>query len=134
MTVVEHVYHQVSGERPVEAPTRGYDRALQSDGGSFLRSLIADETWRPLNLEWVPEPGLLCIYNREGSNLPTLPSEEEKADIARRVLEVSYSVDGELGWEIPPGESMRGIPTKAKELMVRSRHEVIRYTVFAIPR
>lgn len=132
VTVVEQVCHQREGEGPVSAPSSRFWRTLKSSGEAYQRGLVADGSWRKLDLGWVPDPGLVLIYNREGQNLQANPSDEERADIAKRVLEVSYA--GELpGWLVLPGESMRGLPTDASELMVRSRHGKIRYQVFAVP-
>jgi hypothetical protein len=132
VTVVEHVYHRRDGAGPVEAPPTRFWRALRTSSQPYQRSLVADESWRKLELGWVPDPGLLILYNLEGKYLQANPTDEERDDIARRILEVSYA-GHERGFLVPAGESTRMCPTHAADLMVRSRHGTIRYQVFAVP-
>lgn len=137
LTVVEMVYHHVFGEETQVVESR-YSRRLQGCGEQMYgpRNLTATEEWQSLDLGWVPEPGLLHIQNREGQNFQVNPTPEERADIAKRILEVSYSPlsQGVDGWLILPGESMRGYPTNPGKLFIRSRHGRSRYTLALIPR
>jgi len=133
MTVVEHVYHQPFGEQPVGVDS-SFNRKLDSDEQMFVRKFRVTEEWTPINVGWVESAGMLMLSNDEGRSLQTLPSDEEKAAVAARVVELKYQdAPDDQAWTVLPGESMRAMPSQASLLMLRCRSESARVTLTLIP-
>ena len=86
---------------------------------------------------------MLVVHNTEGKFLQVNPTDEEREEAARKVLEICFAVPiHELGmaikteftWLVLPGESMRGYPSHPKELYIRSQLGVAKYTIHLLPR
>lgn len=139
LTVNESVYHQLYGEQPSQIENH-FSRFVESDEEPYSRRRKATEEWQPLDIGWVKEigVGMLVISSLAGKALQRNPTKEEKEETAKQILEVSYTAatptSVALCWLIPPGESMRGMPSHGNELWIRSRHGTVRYTVFVIPK
>lgn len=139
LVVVETVYHQPTGEQPTAVESR-FSRDLQTVEQPYQRQLTATEEWKPLDCGWIKDAGMLVIQNLEGK-FQANPTDEERAEAAARVLEVSYREDQDPnmdvsrhGWLIYPGESFRGCPSNLDLLAVRSQYGSLRLSVFIIPR
>jgi len=133
MTVVERVHHQIPGSEPGSVEST-FSRELESDEQPYLRFAKAAEDWQPLDLGWVEQVGMLCISNDEGRNLSVVPTDDEKAETAKKILEITYNVNGEECWIVLPKESMRANPSHPKNLFIRSQHGTVRITIYVIPR
>jgi len=105
ITVVEGVYHM-----GVDVPTSGVDnrfsRQVESDEQPYSRRYTIGDNWTNLDFGWIERPGMLVISNEEGKFLQRNPTDEEKKDIAGRIVEIA----GTPPWLILPGESFRGVP------------------------
>lgn len=133
MTVVDKTYHQpAQGEAFCCEVT--FERTLMSDESVYSRKKRAGEEWQPLDCGWITEDsgrvGMLIVRNDEGKNLQRLPSDDEKAALAQKVLEVGTH-DLPL-FVVPPGESLRATPAETP-LYVRCLGGECHYTVFAFP-
>lgn len=153
MTVVEKVYHQPKNGEAFCCETT-FERHLNDEESVYSRKKKATEERQPLDYGWITENnqkvGMLVIRNDAGKNVQRLPSEEEKVELAKKILEVGclVSVPAEvypqeiavhetfvpLFW-ILPGESMRGVPADSSRLQIRSLKGggPVAYTVFAFP-
>ncbi len=131
-TVVETVCHRVVGEEATSLET-GYSRDLESDEQVYERRAVATEKWQPLDCGWLEgNVGLLIIRNEGGKSPQVNPTEAEKEELAKRVIEIAYPVSGR--WLIPPGASMRGYPIDASNLAIRCQHSTAKYRLFLIPK
>lgn len=142
ITVVETVYHQSFGGEPTCSESK-YTKILETMEQPFKRDTKCTEEWDKLDAGWLDECSLLVISNKEGSGLQSIPTEDEKLDIAMRVIEISGeydigSVDGPEKpvphFEICPGESFRGCPVELKKLYIRCRYETARYSLTVFPK
>jgi hypothetical protein len=130
LTVVETVYHQVSGEQPQSVESR-FDRELQSDEQMYQRCKVATEEWQPLDLGWVPDPGTIVIENNEGILQQVNPTPEQQEELAKKILVLSQ--DSGLGFEVRPGESFRFSHDAPGVLLLRCRSGSARYRISVIP-
>ena len=134
LTVIDKVYHQPkTGEAFCCEST--FERWLDHEESVYSRKMKAGEAWQLLKLGWFTDEektvGMLLIRNDEGSHRQTLPTDEEKAETAKKVLEVG--VQGISLFVIPPGESFRGVPS-GQDVYVRCLGGDCSYTVFAFPK
>lgn len=132
LTVVETVYHQVFGEQPVSIDSR-FDRELSSDEQMYQRHKVATENWQPLDLGWVSNAGTIVIQNTEGKLSQTVPTPEQKAEIAKKIIAVSYNSESKEEFYVMPGESTRLHPSHPDKLLIRCLSGSAKYTINAIP-
>ena len=130
LTVVEHVYHQIQGDAPTSIEAK-YSTPLESDEQVYTRQTIATETPEQLDIGWIKDWQLLIIENNAGKNLQKIPTEEQKQDIAQRVIQIT-SGDTPIAL-IYPGTSARFCPADLKSLDVRCLHGSARYVLHIIP-
>lgn len=149
LTVVETVVHAVPSGEPTEVACR-YEVQLRTREQVYRREMTVDVGWRSLDLGWVGDRvSIVHLSNREGERYDVTPTEEQRADVEDRVIEIGVAVT-EVGkdatqWDpptsvimplmaIPPRESMRFRPVGAFDrLRVRCRRGSARVTVVAFP-
>ena len=130
VTVVETVYYQRGAEPGLIAEAR-FSRMVVTDEQPYCRRFCADEEWRPLDLGWLADPGLLVLENREG-RFQANPSAEERAEVESRVLELA--VGGVPFLAVRPGETARFEPVAAAGLQVRCRRGRAQAYLVVLPR
>jgi len=130
VTVVEHVYHQLPDEQPLEIEAR-FSRYLDSDEQLYTRRLKLSTEWELLDTGWVHKPSTIVLRNEEGKFTQVKPTDEERAEATKHVVEVRVGDEGEAQWYVPCGESFRGSPSRP--VYVRSRVPHTRATIWAIP-
>jgi hypothetical protein len=133
ITVIEFVYHKAQDRSPAVHENR-YTRMLASDEQFYSRSTKVGEGWKPLDLGWFEEDpnkiGLMVLVNDEGKK--TAANKEEAEDVSKRILELGLKTDSVFAL-LPPGESMRFVPHKAEELVIRSSYGEARFTLKLYP-
>lgn len=133
INVVETVYHR-AGMAEAKSVHNVYSRTLTNadELQPYERNAKATGEWTPIDTGWLNgQVGMLCIKNREGT-FTRIPTAEEKAECAKKVLELSYD-KGAHSFIVLPGESFRGHPQSMEGLEIRSQHDITRYTVTAFP-
>ncbi len=142
ITVVSTVYLQPAGEKPASVESR-FDRELETQEQFYTRRLKATEEWQLIDPGWlgVDGIGMMVIANDEGKNLQTIPTDEEKADTATRVLEICFLYPTKMEnfpfacqWLTLPGESMQAYPSTLTGLHIRCRKDTAKFTVSLFPR
>ncbi len=120
IVVVETVYHQQHGGQPTAVESR-YAHNLTTDEQVYgPRKIVATEEWKPLDVGWVKSASLLILSNEEGKGLQVNPTEQQRKDMAARVVELSWD-PRPFVWLIHPGHSFRGCPSQLKGLIIRCR-------------
>lgn len=132
LTVVEKVYHQVMGEGATDMVDNRFYRELKTEEQVYQRKLKATEEWQKLDCGWITECGMLAIKNEEGLFHNTLPTPEERAEVATHVLELGIGAQ-EASWQVLPQESMRGCPMSLQSIYVRCRHGTAKFTLTLFP-
>lgn len=133
ITVVEQVYHQVSGDQPHLVESK-FSRELESDEQPYERHLKVGEEPELLDCGWVKKASQLLIINEEGRFLQTQPTEAEREELQLKVLEVYFGKLSIDSWIVPPGESMRACPSSLVGVYLRSRSGILRLTLHALPK
>ena len=128
LTVVDFVYHQPAGQAFQQIPHR-FNCILESDEEVYHRRTKATEEWSKLEYGWIESPSMIKVVN------------EAKDNTEGSTLELFYRVDEDPsfdmtnnGWIIPPGECMRGRPTRPGLLAIRSQQGITKYSIYAIPK
>lgn len=92
MTVVDKVYHQPMKGGDAFCCETTFDRWLNSEESVYSRKMKVGNEWKKLHLGWFTDEGkpigMLVIRNDEGKHLQVNLSDEEKTELAKKVLEV----------------------------------------------
>lgn len=138
VTVSYRIYyeHQGDGPRGVE---RSYNELVPAQDEPWSRRCKADEAWQPLDLGWFEEKthGHLVIENLQGQNQSTIPSPEERADTAKRILELGIWVVSS-GVCVPfatllPGGVFAGRLKNVPRMRIRSQHDTALFRLHYFP-
>lgn len=133
-------YQSAGGEQ--KAYSSIYSGRCELEEKPYERNLRVTEEWQQLDVGWFKDypdkqPEEMLLINEEGSLLQRIPTEEEKASIASRVVEVG-AVAGETGIILPvakvkPGRSLRYSPQEVRRVWLRCRSGVARVSLVLIP-
>lgn len=133
LTVVDTVYYQSPEMQATSAESR-FSRPLDTlDEQPYIRRMKVTEEWAPLDCGWLNECSMLMLVNEEGKGLEKIPTEEEKTEISKRVIEVRFGSET-VEWLILPGESLRGYPINPKLMFIRCRNGCAKLTINLFPR
>lgn len=115
LTVVSQIYHQSDTDEPIGIDSR-FVLLLKSDEQAFVRRMKASTDWKDIDFGWLNDipVSLISIENTSGKKLQTNPTEDEKRDIARRVIALGImntEGDVEAFALIRPGEHCSFAPT-----------------------
>lgn len=133
LTVIELVYHRQWGEEPVLFEGR-FGRELETHEQAYRRMITVGETPQPLDTGWLAGlVGMLVVANLEGRRQQVIPTEQQRAELAAKVIEVG-STNSQQVWLVPPGESFRGWPSSPEQVTLRCQQGKAHCTVFAVPR
>lgn len=135
LTVLNKVYHSTRGQSP-RLFDHGYSVPLLGEEHQpYERQGYAIESWEHLDLGWMnnENAGLLVIINNEGKFLDRYPTDEERENSAKRVLELGYS-NSSPRWLIPPQCQMQAWPSEIEDLCIRSSFEQARFTLLVFPK
>lgn len=136
LTIVQQTYlsgldeeptaHSASSSIPVSSQEQVYGPRKQTVGSDF----------KSLDLGWFKdsdEPiGVVLIENVEGTDLQTIPTPFEKAQIAGRILMVSLSDDGNC-LLIHPGQTQAVLCQNPKALKIKCQSGNGRFKVTIFP-
>lgn len=134
LTVVENVYHSQEGRQPTAISSK-FERELTTSEQAYIRYQVVTEEWKEIDLAWIGDSlSSLCISNEEGNVVQTIPTDDAKAELARKVLEVRFVGDAGL-LLILPRESMRILPQldNGDKLEIRSRYGKTNCRIAAFP-
>lgn len=139
LTVVHQVSHLAQGF-PTKAMDLAFDRELKVEEEAYERNMCkVTEDWQEIDLGFLKGKPLSYVFvkNNEGTNLQVNPSPEEKEQIEKKILEVSFDApwlpSGTGVWLIPPGECFGGYPSN-DSVWIRCQSGEARYSLFAAPR
>lgn len=94
VTIVESIYHE-NNEGPAQINTPSFSYQLTSDEQAYTRIMTVKEEWVPLDTGWLDgKVSMIHLFNMEGKIAPVRLSEEQKADIQSRVIELGISCVG----------------------------------------
>lgn len=150
LSIVERVYYQHHADVPAFSE-RQWSRWLKTTEQPYQRQLVVNTDWQPLDYGWIEKPSLFIVTNEQGLHRSTVPTEEERADDASRVIEVAvcFQAPAEKDRDmhsapksppviqpfttISPGESLRLVPVYPLAYLYRSLNATARCSVFVVP-
>lgn len=133
LTIVEQVSF-ISPEDPPKSDENRWSIPISSDEQPYGRKTRATPEWKPLDCGWVKECSVLIIYNLEGKNRQKIPTEEEKAETASKVLELALDGTHIASIAIPPGSSIRITPIDCTAISIRSACGLLQYSYTLYPK
>jgi hypothetical protein len=136
VTVVQHVYHQSPDDQPF-AVTTGFNRYLATKEQAYQRKTKVGTDWESLDTGWLNQASLLLIKNEEGKFTQQTPSEEEREESQRKVIEVACGpnlpANHEPDWLVLPQEEIRVTPADLSRIRIRCQYGIAYFTVTLIP-
>lgn len=135
VTVVESVYHFLPKRQPQGSEVR-YSRTLASAEQIYVRLMQIGPEWAKLDCGWVKAASMLVLSNEEGKGLDRVPTPAQRAETAARVVELATTTpEGALVSTdlVPPGESLRRIPSELGWIWVRCRTGTALVTLTLVP-
>ena len=131
LTVLETVYYQEPGGEPTWFPAP-FSIMLESAEQPCIRKLKIGQILQSLDT-WLSSVSELVIRNDEGTyrDKPGRPSEEEREDMKKRIIEVYLT--GHPSLYVRPGRSCRFEPVRFQGVQLRCQHGEARVTIAAFP-
>ena len=130
ITIVEHVYHQVSNE-DVSHFQATYEEQLSSNEQVYSRRYQITDEWKPLDLGWFEskDVGRILIKNEGYGYRDKNPSPEEIASDLDQIVYVDNLI-------IHPLDTLRFCPciSSITGMKVRAKHSTSKITITVFPR
>lgn len=135
LTVVETMIHQRTDEQALSAESN-YQVTLESSQDAYVRrKLEVGPDWTPIPGNWLDSCSEFLLKNDTGRGLKVYPTEEEAADMARKVIEVGLVGDVATNvWLVAPNRSMRASPRDIRDVRIRCQHGVTECTIAIFPK
>lgn len=139
VTLTGHIHYEHHGDAPhsVDFPPCSY--FTETQGEVYKRRITVRQEWKSLPLGWFAEDdlpiGLIVIINQEGTVAPsTVPTEEEKADVEKRVVEIAVDQDNISDLLLPPRLHFFGMFPEPQHVRLRCQHGEARCAVHIFPK
>lgn len=125
--------YESHGEEPVSA-VAAFDSLLQSRYGQcYKRTVIAERKWSGLDCGWVNSASLVLIVNRSRIDHGLNPTDEEKEELVKRVLQVRTEARAKRSFLVRPGRFLLVEPEQVSELQIRALADDTRVSIMVIP-
>jgi hypothetical protein len=120
LTMVLQMHHEHYGDNPHSVEARAWRLLGSTEVESWSKRVTVKDEWMPLPLGWVEESevGYIVLENLEGKATLVIPSQEEKDELAKRIVQIGHP-DNVVNIEVHPGFPQQLLPTSASKLMVR---------------
>lgn len=130
VTVVEQVYCCTADDQPLSQENR-FQLRITSDEQPYFRRFRISENWQPLDAGWLQSASMVVIANEEGKQQTKIPTPDEAAELAARVVEVGR--DGIAFARVRPGATARFEPAALTQLQLRCCSGTATVTLMAAP-
>ena len=132
MGVVQYIYHQHPNQQSTGTSSR-FSCSLSSKEQVYFRQLEATDMWKPIDHGWLKEVSLIYIENNARYTGFGNPTDDEKEQLSKQVLEVRYN-DSKHFFPIIPNQSLAFTSSSVRDLVIRSRSQTAPYTLYLFPR
>lgn len=136
ITVINTFNYEHRGDQPYSTQNI-FVRKVEKEHEPYSRRVTVKEAWTKLDLGWVPpeDVGAVIIDNLEGVVLgPTQPDMEEREEMAKRILEVSYTKNSKEADLVYPKGSLQKFPASASSIYLRCQSGTASYRVHVFPK
>ncbi len=153
ITVVESIYHRPGPNQPMSQVPIQFSRDCHTDEQTYgPRQIRVGPEWQPIELGWFKDQplnvGMIVLVNNEGRFTQRVPTEEERAEAASKVIEVGILIGQDDGSFhkgplidiilpfaiVIPTEGQRLTPADPLLLRIRCRNGIARCTLTIFPR
>lgn len=134
VTLQTNFYFEHQGEQPLQF-SQVFSERLKGAEESYTRRVKVTEEGAPLDLSYLKDDvGWVIVQSLEGEIRTVQPTEEERADRAKRIISVYFGA--ERGLHIHPGQMQifRTCPEDAQRIRLISQHGTIPCRVHLFPR
>lgn len=108
ITVIETIYFQSPDSQPIGTEDRTLI-TLDTDEQPYIRNLTIGPEWKRLDAGWLETASLIHLRNNEGTYLDKHPTEEERAEMNGRIVEIAGDQTPPFAL-VRPGRSIRMEP------------------------
>jgi len=140
ITVIEKVHFRPYSGDVISEDNR-FNRILSGTEQPYIRNnhvkSKATEVWQKIDFGWLDTISMFVVANDEGLFFEGKPSEEEKEDSNKRIIEVGLSsetIPPEYPLIIPPTEALRFCFDCDATVWIRCRYKDARWTLSAFPK
>lgn len=135
LTSVQSFYFEVEGQQPQSVNIPGYSRSLAEveEDQLWERHIKVSEKWASLDYGWVEQCAFVLLRNTEGGQIKTIPTPEQVAENAKKVIEIGFGNKPTPLLYLHPGESQPLSPVDFKSLRIRCKSGVSRVILTAVP-
>jgi len=138
MVVIEYIYHQQHNQPAMNLEYRYRCHPVTSEQ-PYQRRCVATEQYQPIDRGWFENGGhgLVVIKNEEPDKVNEIAGiSSQDIDSEEGVLEIRGKVDGDLdvlSWFVPPGQTIKALPSSLQHLHVRCLKGRANYTLTIFP-
>lgn len=139
ITTQYSLVHESWGEDPTAVQATYTALCATAGVQPHYRRTVCEVTWAALQYGDVADPGHVVIQNRANGPHVVQPTEEERANIKRHVLEIGFARPGEgppahAALQVQPGGCQPLDLLPHTKVWVRAQHGHIRTTVYVFSR
>ncbi len=138
VTLTGHIHYEHHGDEP-HSINYVCSYFTETQGEVYKRRITVGQEWKSLPLGWFAEDdlpiGLIVIINQEGTVAPSVvPTEEEKADVEKRVVELKLGVEACRFIYVRPRLVFFAELKHPKEFQLRCQHGEARCAIHIFPK
>ena len=135
LTLVTTINHEHRGDQPHSVDCRSSILLQTNDEAYSGRKLEVADCWKAIDLGWLSDTaGYISIENSEGKHFTLQPSPEEREDIAKRIVEVSFRNPPQACVLVHPGMIQFCLPVAPSIVQLRCQHGKAKCRVTVFPR
>ena len=134
LTITGAISYQSAGGEAIQYPlNEGVN--LQTVEDPYDRHQRFGEDWQPIEVGWIEGASIVYLFNTEGGGFQRIPTEEEKAAVTARIIEVAVGNDPYPTpfLLLPPGRRQSFLPADIKRLVARCQKGIAKCRIVILP-
>ena len=131
-TCVMSFHRQMANEKP-DSFGGPFDYPIESDEDVYQRRYKIGEEAKPIDVGFVEKPSLIVIANTTKWESSTIPTDEQKRDIAKRAVMISFGGSPASLIVLPGRSQPLFVVCDPKTIQIRSFYKEANVAVFVVP-